>query len=114
MFSCFNFSAYIRFFINVLIEIDVSISNELHFSGVYQSVNYIRSLAKFTWFQGSFTLYATQCCLHFNKPQKNEIHSLNIYILGVYTEKPYSKPLERNVVYIPRITLNHATSHDFK
>ena len=26
--------------------------------------------------------------------------------------KPYSKLLGRNVVYIPRITLNHATSHD--
>ena len=25
----------------------------------------------------------------------------NIYIRGVFTEKPYSKPLERNVVYIP-------------
>ena len=25
----------------------------------------------------------------------------NIYIRGVFTAKPYSKPLERNVVYIP-------------
>ena len=39
---------------------------------------------------------------------------LYIYILGVFTEKPYSKPLERNVVYIPIITMSHATSHDFK
>ena len=39
---------------------------------------------------------------------------LNIYILAVFTEKAYSKPLERNVVYIPIITLSHATSHDFK
>ena len=38
----------------------------------------------------------------------------NIYILGVFTEKPYNKPLERNVVYIPIITLSNATSHDFK
>ena len=37
-----------------------------------------------------------------------------IYILGVFTEKPYSKPLERNVVYVPIITLSHATSRDFK
>ena len=37
-----------------------------------------------------------------------------IYILGVFTEKPYIKPLERNVVYITIITLNHATSHGFK
>ena len=39
---------------------------------------------------------------------------LYIYILGVFTEKPYSKPLEYNVVYIPTITLSHVTSHDFK
>ena len=38
----------------------------------------------------------------------------NIYILGVFTEKPYSKQLECNLVYIPIITLSHATSHDFK
>ena len=39
MFSCFNFSAYIRFF--VLTEMNVNISNELNFSDVYRSVNYI-------------------------------------------------------------------------
>ena len=33
---------------------------------------------------------------------------------GVFTEKPYSKPLERNVGYIPIITLSHARSRDFK
>ena len=33
------------------------------------------------------------------------------YLHYVFTEKPYS---ERNVVYIPIITLSHATSHDFK
>ena len=38
----------------------------------------------------------------------------NIYSLGVFTEKPYSKLLERNEVYIPIITLSQATSHDFK
>ena len=38
----------------------------------------------------------------------------NIYILGVFTEKPFSKPLECNIVYIPIISLSHATSHDFK
>ena len=27
--------------------------------------------------RGSVTLHATQCSLHFDKPQKNEIHSLN-------------------------------------
>ena len=27
-----------------------------------------------------------------------------IYILGVFTENPYSNPLERNVVYIPITT----------
>ena len=32
----------------VLIEINVNINNELNFFDVYLSVNYIRSLAKFT------------------------------------------------------------------
>ena len=44
---------------------------------------------------------------------KNELLQ-NIYILGVFTEKPYSKQLERNVVYIPINTLSHATSHDVR
>ena len=35
--------------VNVLIEMNVNISNELNFSDVYRSVNYIGSLAKFTW-----------------------------------------------------------------
>ena len=48
-----------------------------------------------------------------NKPYHPPL-LMNIYILGVFTEKPYSKPLERTVVYIPIITLSHATSHDFK
>ena len=43
-----QFSAYIRFCINVLIEMNVNISNELNFSDVYRSVNYNVSLAKFT------------------------------------------------------------------
>ena len=33
---------------------------------------------------------------------------LYIYILSVFTDKSYSKKLERNVVYIPVITLSHA------
>ena len=32
---------------------------------------------------------------------------LCIYILGVFTEKPYSKPLECNVIYIPITTSSH-------
>ena len=44
---------------------------------------------------------------------KNELLQ-NIYILGVFTEKPYSKQLERNVVYISINTFSHATSHDVK
>ena len=39
---------------------------------------------------------------------------VNSYIPDVFTERPYSKPLERNEVYIPIITLTHSTSHDFK
>ena len=93
MFSCFSLSAYIRYFVNVLIEMNVNINNELNFSDVYRSVNYTGSLAKFTWtplgfihctrpnvvyisIRGSFTLHASQCSLHFDKPQKNEIASL--------------------------------------
>ena len=37
----------------------------------------------------------------------------NIYILGIFTEKPYSKPMERNVVYI-QITRRHMTLNDVK
>ena len=72
MFCCFDFSALIRFFAKVLIVTDVNISNELNFSDVYRSVNYIGSLAKFTW--GSFTLHATQYASI--NLRKNEIHSL--------------------------------------
>ena len=44
-----------------------------------------------------------------------QCHVLNkYYIFGAFTEKPYSKPLERNVVYTSIITLSHATSHDVK
>ena len=34
----------------------------------------------------------------------------NIYILSVFTEKLYCKPLGRNVVYIPITISSHATS----
>ena len=45
---------------------------------------------------------------------KFHLSNLTNYILGIFTEKPYSNPLERNVVYIQIITFSHATSHDFK
>ena len=48
MFYSFNYSAYIRVFVKALIEINVNMSNELNFSDVFQSVNYIGLLAKFT------------------------------------------------------------------
>ena len=49
IFNCFNFSAYIRFFVNILIDMYVNMSKELNFfSDVYRSVNYIGSLAKLT------------------------------------------------------------------
>lgn len=38
----------------------------------------------------------------------------NIYLFGVFTEKPLSKPLDGNAVYISMITLSRATSRDFK
>ena len=40
--------------------------------------------------------------------------SPNIYNLSVFTEKPYSKAVERNEVYVSIITSSHATSHDGK
>ena len=43
----------------------------LIFVGV--NVNYI----KFTWTLSGF-MHATQCSLHFDKPQKNEIHSVTV------------------------------------
>ena len=43
--SCFNCRAYIIFFVNVFIEMNVNIYNEPNFSDVYQSVNYIGLLA---------------------------------------------------------------------
>ena len=42
------FSAYINFFVKVLIETNAQISNEHNLSDVYRSVNHDRSLAKFT------------------------------------------------------------------
>ena len=53
---------------------NVNISNELNFSDVYRSVNYIGSLAKFIYFARD------SMWLHFDKPQKNEIHPLNFLI----------------------------------
>ena len=38
----------------------------------------------------------------------------DVYILGVFIEKPCDKKLERNVVYILIIKSTHATSIDFK
>ena len=39
---------------------------------------------------------------------------INIYILGAFTEKSHSKPLEHNIVYTSIITLSHAMSYDVK
>ena len=47
-FGCAYVYAYIGFLVKVLIETNVNISNELHFSDVYRRVNYIGLLAKFT------------------------------------------------------------------
>ena len=49
----------------------------------------------------------------FNTAQVIQLH-INlfsyIYILGVFTENPYGKLLESNIVYIPITTWSHATS----
>ena len=62
---------YQFFFVRFWVEKNVNLSNELHFSDVYRSINYIGLLAKCTW-----TLHATQCSLYFSKHQKNESHYL--------------------------------------
>ena len=61
---------------------NINISNELNFSDVHRSVNYIGSLAQFTWGGGGVHSLCPRpnVVLHFDKPQKNEIHSLNNYI----------------------------------
>ena len=45
--GCFDFSAYIRFFVKILIETKVNISNELIFSDGYRRIKYIGLVAKF-------------------------------------------------------------------
>ena len=67
-------------FVKFLNETNANITNEFSFSGVYRSLNYTVSLAKFTW-TGSFTTHTTKCSLHFDNLQKNEIHSLNTLFL---------------------------------
>ena len=43
--------------------------------------------------------------------EQEAVSLVNIYILYVFTEKPYdSKSLERNAVYIPITTLSRAKS----
>ena len=53
-----------------MIEKNINIGNELNFSEVYQSVNYIGSLA-------NVNIHFAQCSLHFDKPQKDKINSSN-------------------------------------
>ena len=48
MFYCFNFSVYLRFLVEALIETNVNISNELNSDDVCRSVNYIVLLATFS------------------------------------------------------------------
>ena len=53
-----QFKQLIRFFVKVLTETNVNISNELNFSDVYRSVNYIWSLAKFARTLSGFIHFA--------------------------------------------------------
>ena len=64
-------------------------------------------------FNAAKSLYLAKFIIY-KKLINHTILLMNIYILDVFTEKPYSKPLERTVVYIPLITLSHTKSHDFK
>ena len=76
MFYYFNFNAFIRFFVKVLIEQNENIINELNFPDVYRNLNYIGLLESLHEpLRISFSLHATECSLHLDKPQKNEIYS---------------------------------------
>ena len=82
IFYCFIFSSYkLRFFVKVLIEMNVDIRNEFNFSDKCK-LHWVASKVYVNPFRvwGSFTLHATQCSLQFDKPQKNEIHSLNNFV----------------------------------
>ena len=96
---CFNFSAYISFFVKGLIETNVNVSNELNFSDVYPSVNYTGSPAKGPPFE--IHSLSTQCSLHsIHLRKKKTIHSLN----------------ERDIIYIEKISyfsLVSFTIYDF-
>ena len=70
-----NISAYIRYNAKVMIETSVDKCNELNFSDVHPSVNYFGALANVT---KGFILFARNPMY---KPQKNEIYSLNIFLL---------------------------------
>ena len=80
MFYCFSFSAYIRFFVKVLIETNVNISNELNFSDVLLKCKLHWVPCKVNELRGSFTLHVIQCSLDFDKHLKNEIHALNKHL----------------------------------
>ena len=56
---------------------NANISNKLIFSYVCRSINYIESPSKLKLVSSEFILFARHLCsLHFDKPQKNKIHSL--------------------------------------
>ena len=75
---CSNISAYIRHNAKIMIETTVDIRNELNFSEVHPSVNYFGALANVILTPLGFILFARNPMY---KPQKNEIHSLNIFLL---------------------------------
>ena len=93
---------------NVIISTELNFSDELHWvaSKVYMNPELHESL------RGSFTLHATQCSLHFDKPQKNEIHSLtasnvkchNVLHQAAESQDPFAFPSikERTVVSVYR------------
>ena len=73
IFYCFNFSTYFRIFVKVLTERNVNISNEFNFSDVLSKCKLHLSLAR----TPKHSLCARPSVfLHFDKHQRNEIHSL--------------------------------------
>ena len=60
----------------------------------------------------SLTLLATHCI--YTSMNVRKIKFINIYILSAFTEKAYSKAVERYGVYVSIITLSHMTESDVK
>ena len=73
-----------KIFVKILTERNVIIRNKFNFSDLSEVLSTLGRQHR-----GSFTLLATQCNLHFDKPQQNDIHFLKedwvIFLKTLYT-----------------------------